>query len=70
LASVVFFLLTNAASWQLDPVYSKDLAGLGAAYVAGIPFFMNTIAGDLLYSGVLFGGYAWYQQRYGQVVPN
>lgn len=63
-SSVIFFLLTNAASWQLDPMYSKDLTGLLAAYGAGLPFFWSTMIGDLFYCGVLFGGYAWITQRY------
>ncbi|MEL6971044.1 MAG: DUF6580 family putative transport protein [Bacteroidota bacterium] len=65
-SSLVFFLLTNAATWQVDPVYTKDFAGLMTAYVAGLPFFWGTLAGDLFYCGVLFGGYAWFTQRYPQ----
>jgi hypothetical protein len=63
-ASVIFFLLTNAASWQVDPMYTKDISGLLTAYVAGLPFFWSTVAGDLFYCGVLFGGYAWLAQQY------
>lgn len=62
-ASVLFFLLTNLGSWQVDPLYSKDFAGLLLAYEAGIPFFWNTLAGDLFFSGLLFGGYAWAMRR-------
>jgi hypothetical protein len=28
-----------------------------ACYTAGIPFFKNTILGDLVYAGVLFGAF-------------
>lgn len=63
-SSVIFFLLTNAASWQIDPMYSKDLSGLFTAYAAGLPYFWSTVAGDLFYCGVLFGGYAWLTQRF------
>lgn len=63
-ASVIFFLLTNAAAWMVSPMYTKDVSGLMMAYAAGIPFFRGTLAGDLVYSGVLFGGYAWAQQRF------
>lgn len=63
-ASIIFFLLTNAASWQVSPLYTKDLTGFIAAIVAGIPFFWSTVAGDLFYCGVLFGAYAWFTQRY------
>lgn len=65
-SSVIFFLFTNAASWIIDPMYTKDITGLFTAYAAGLPFFWGTLAGDLFYCGVLFGGYAWFTQRYPQ----
>ncbi len=60
IASTLFFLLTNAETWMspFSP-YSKNIAGLITAYTAGLPFFINTIAGDLIYSFALFGTYAW-----------
>lgn len=58
-ASVLFFLITNFGSWLADPMYPKNAAGLTAAYAAGIPFFWNTLLGDLFYVAVLFGGYEW-----------
>ncbi|MCB0580286.1 MAG: hypothetical protein KDD10_13370 [Phaeodactylibacter sp.] len=63
LASVLFFLVTNFGSWLADPKYPKTAAGLMAAYGAGIPFFWNTLLGDLFYAGVLFGAYDWMQRR-------
>jgi hypothetical protein len=57
LASVIFFLVTNAGFWIISPNTAKNFAGLMAAYTAGIPFFWNTLLGDLFYVGVLFGGY-------------
>ena len=64
LASVLFFLATNFGSWLAAPQYPKTAAGLMAAYGAGIPFFWNTLLGDLFYAGVLFGGYEWLQRRF------
>lgn len=55
-SSVLFFLVTNFGTWALQDLYPKTVAGLGACYVAAIPFFQNTLMGDLVYSGVLFGG--------------
>lgn len=52
--SVLFFLLTNGAVWALTPLYDKTTGGLAAAYVAGIPFFRNTVAGDLGWTVGLF----------------
>jgi hypothetical protein len=60
LASLVFYLLTNFGVWLSSGMYPKTFAGLVACYVAGIPFFGNTLIGDLLYSAALFGGYAWF----------
>jgi hypothetical protein len=56
--SVIFFLVTNAAVWAFTPMYTQSFAGLIDSYIAALPFLRNTIAGDLLFSGVLFGAYA------------
>lgn len=57
-SSVIFFVTTNFAVWMSDLMYPKTIEGLIACYVAAIPFFGNSLAGDLFYAGVLFGGYA------------
>ncbi|HET8679403.1 MAG TPA: DUF6580 family putative transport protein [bacterium] len=56
--SVLFFVVTNFAVWAAGSLYPKTMEGLVAAYVAAIPFFRNTVLGDALYAGVLFGGFA------------
>ena len=61
-ASVVFFLLTNFGSWLMSELYVKSSAGLMQAYVAGIPFFQNSLLGNLAYVAIIFGGY-WVLQR-------
>ena len=61
--SVLFFLVTNFGAWLASPAYPQDAAGLLAAYVAGIPFFQNTVAGTLLYSALLFGSFALLRER-------
>jgi hypothetical protein len=55
-ASVLFYLVTNFASWTsgLMP-YPMNIAGLMQSYIAGLPFFFNGIVGDLFYTSVLFG---------------
>jgi len=59
IGSLVFFLITNFGIWASDPLnmYADNIAGLTAAVAAGLPFFWNTLAGDIVYVGVLFGGY-------------
>jgi hypothetical protein len=54
-ASVLFFILTNFAFWATDTLYPTTLSGLAACYTAAIPFFHNTLVGDLFFTGVLFG---------------
>ncbi len=39
-------------------IYAKTMGGLAASYAAALPFFQNTILGDLFYTAVLFGGLA------------
>jgi hypothetical protein len=56
--SVLFFVVTNFGAWLGSTMYPQNLAGLGAAYVAGIPFFQWTVLGTLAYSALLFGGFA------------
>jgi len=63
LGSVLFFVVTNFGAWLYEGMYPKTLAGLGAAYVAGIPFFQWTVLGTLFYAALLFGGFALLRQR-------
>jgi len=56
--SIMFFLVSNFGTWTLSGMYAHTLAGLAACYVAAVPFFQNTVAGDLFYATLLFGGFA------------
>ena len=62
-SSVLFFAVTNFGVWLTGGMYPQTLSGLAACYVAAIPFFQNTMAGDLLFSALLFGGFALLEQR-------
>jgi hypothetical protein len=57
--SIQFYLITNFGSWLWFQAYPRTAAGLASCYVAAIPFFGWTLASDVLYTGVLFGLYAW-----------
>ncbi len=54
-ASVSFFMVSNFAVWAVWNMYPKTLGGLVDCYIAAVPFFRNTLAGDLFFSAVLFG---------------
>jgi hypothetical protein len=62
-SSVLFFAITNFGTWLASGMYPPTLTGLAACYVAAIPFFQNTLAGDLAFSALLFGGFALLEQR-------
>ena len=62
-ASALFFVITNFGMWLGSGYYPHTLAGLAACYIAAIPFFQNTLAGDLFFSALLFGGFALLEQR-------
>ena len=36
-------------------MYPKTLAGLVTCYAAGLPFFRRALAGDMLFTAVMFG---------------
>lgn len=57
-ASVLFFIVTNFGVWLQGQMYAMNWSGLMACYYNAIPFFRNTLAGDLIYSVALFGAYA------------
>ena len=57
--AIQFFLVTNFALWASSiGSYPKTAAGLVTCYIAGIPLFWNTLAGDAFYTALLFGGMA------------
>jgi hypothetical protein len=56
--SLLFFVSTNLAVWLFDGIYALNGAGLAACFAAAVPFFRYTVAGDLFFAGLLFGGFA------------
>lgn len=57
IGSVLFFLITNGATWAFESMYAHTPSGLFQAYLAGVPFFRNTVLGDLGFTALLFGVY-------------
>jgi len=56
-SSLLFFIITNFGMWLFSGIYPLTVLGLSACYVAAIPFFQHTLAGDLFYATLLFGGF-------------
>ncbi len=62
-ASLLFFVVTNFAVWAFGSLYPKTATGLVECYIAALPFFRHTLAGDLSYTLLLFGGFALLERR-------
>ena len=66
-SSVIFFVITNFASWLTSPFYDQTFAGLLQCYTAGlvffnngsygISFFLNEVLGTLFFNAVCFGAF-------------
>lgn len=57
-SSVLFFVGSNLAVWVFTPWYPATLEGLAACFTAALPFFKYTLAGDMVFAGLLFGSAA------------
>ena len=56
--SLIFFFVSDFGIWLTGDMYPRTFSGLVACYTMALPFLRNQIAGDLLYTAVLFGGFA------------
>jgi len=63
-SSVIFFILTNLGVWMVQDMYPHDASGLAASYVAALPFFTNSIIGDLAFTALLFGVFMFAEKRF------
>ncbi|MEW5799487.1 MAG: DUF6580 family putative transport protein [Bacteroidota bacterium] len=55
--SILFFVISNFGVWYSELLYPRTFAGLVECYTLALPFFRNTLAGDLFYVAVMFGAY-------------
>ncbi len=58
-ASLIFYVITNAVSWIYDPGYAKNFSGLVQSLTVGLPqysatpswmFFRNSVVSDVLFT--------------------
>jgi hypothetical protein len=63
LGALLFYFITNTASWLSDPGYPKTLAGWIQALTTGLPgypptvaFFRNTLLSGGLFTGLFAAG--------------
>ena len=61
-SSLMFFIVSNFGVWLL--YYPLTFEGLVTCFTLAIPFFGNTIAGDLVYTAVLFYSFSAIKNTY------
>lgn len=68
LTAFIFFFFTNFAVFAFSPWYAKTFSGIIQCYLMALPFFRNTLLGDLFYTSVFFGSYEliqiWVRSRF------
>ncbi|MBI4097882.1 MAG: hypothetical protein HY426_02475 [Candidatus Levybacteria bacterium] len=56
-SSILFFVITNFGVWLVGNLYPRTLDGLIRCFYLALPFFRNTVIGDLIYVGLFFGSF-------------
>ncbi len=51
--SIAFFVLTNLGVFFFEQMYPRTLTGLLECFTMALPFFRNSLFGDLFYSAIL-----------------
>ena len=68
ISAILFFLITNFAVWVFTPWYAKTLSGILQCYLMALPFFKNTLLGNLFYVSCFFGAYeivkVWVRKKF------
>lgn len=68
-SSFLFFLITNFGVWLTTSMYTKDFPGLVNCYTMAIPFYRNTIIGDLIFTTLIFVVYNISKQVAQRMIP-
>jgi hypothetical protein len=61
--SLFFFLTTNIAVWAFTDYYAHTVTGLLYCLTMGLPFLKYAMVGDIFWSTVFFGSYAYFVLR-------
>jgi hypothetical protein len=62
--SLIFFLISNLSHFLTSGFFTMTFAGLMQCYTQAIPFFRNTLLGDLFFTTVLFGTFHLAERRF------
>lgn len=53
-SATVFFIVTNFGAWLSHDMYPHTTSGLWQAYLAGVPFFRNTLLSNIIFTAASF----------------
>ena len=75
--AVIFYVVTNAVSWALEPSYPRNFGGLLQALTTGLPgyppswqFFRNALVSDFLFVGLILAIRHWASRSSGNPVAS
>ncbi|RPG60825.1 MAG: hypothetical protein CBD51_000150 [Flavobacteriales bacterium TMED191] len=63
IASILFFIITNFAVFLTSSFYPKTIIGLLECFTLAIPFFLNTLTGNIVYSLIMFYSFKFVQKN-------
>jgi len=66
-SSGIFFIVSNFGVWLTGNFYAKNIAGLIDCYIAAVPFLQNSIASNLFFSTLFFGGFYLAEKQFTQL---
>lgn len=62
-ASIQFFFTSNIGVWLTSGMYSLDVSGLLTCFELAVPFYRNTLAGDMVFTCAFFLAHYLLAQR-------
>ncbi|GAA4281144.1 DUF6580 family putative transport protein [Gaetbulibacter aestuarii] len=62
LSSISFFIITNFGVWLIG--YPKTIDGLIECYTLAIPFFRNSLIGDVFYAALMYFSFEFVSKKY------
>ena len=63
IGSLIFFIITNFSVFLTSSLYPKNIIGLIECYTLAIPFFINTLLANIIYSTIMFYGFNVINQK-------
>ena len=63
-SSTLFFVITNFYEWYAGIMYPKTAEGLITCFVAAIPFYFNSLIGDMFFVSVMFMSFEFLTRRF------